>query len=67
MNAICGLFLSSSHIRLSSVIVVFDFSASLNDVNPLSLMLLPVDFMRMEECVVDRYPLCCFFCAHHSD
>ena len=49
MNAICGLFLSSSHIRLSSVIVVFIFNASLNDVTPLSPVLLAVDFMRMEK------------------
>ena len=35
--------------KLSSVSVVFDFNASLNDVAPVSPMLLPVDLMRMEE------------------
>ena len=38
MDIICVLFLLCSQIRLSSVSVVFDFSASLNDVAPLSLM-----------------------------
>ena len=28
--------------------VVFDFNASLNDVAPLSPILLPVDYLRME-------------------
>ena len=29
--------------------VVFDFKASLNDIAPVSPMLLPVDLMRMEK------------------
>ena len=41
------LFLLSSHLRLSSVSVVFDFNASLNDVAPVSPMLFSVDLMRM--------------------
>ena len=41
-------FLLSSPLRLSSVSVVFDFNASLNDVAPLSPTLLSVDVMRME-------------------
>ena len=36
----------SSHLRLSAVSVVFDFSDSLNDVAPVSPMLLPVDEKR---------------------
>ena len=43
MNAICVLFLLSSRSRLSFVSVVFDFNASLNDVAPLSPILLSVD------------------------
>ena len=39
--------------------VVFDFTASLNDVTPLSPMLFSVDLMRMEKrCIVDGYHLC---------
>ena len=49
MDATCVLFLLSSQLRLRSVNVVFDFNASLNDVAPVSLMLLPVDLMQMEE------------------
>ena len=48
MTKSCVLFLSCSHLRLSSVSVVFDFNASLIDVAPVSLMLLTVDLMRME-------------------
>ena len=42
------LFLLSSLIRLSSVSAVFDFNASLIDVAPVSSMLFPADFLRME-------------------
>ena len=45
MNAICVLFHLSSQLRLSSVSVMFDFNASLNDVAPVSPMLLSVDLM----------------------
>ena len=38
-----------SQLRTSFVSAVFDFSASPNDAAPLSLMLLPVDSMRMEK------------------
>ena len=41
--------------------VEFDFNASLNDAAPFSLMLLSVDLMRMEECVVDRCNFCVLF------
>ena len=43
------LFLLSSPFRLSSVSVVFDFNASLNDVAPASLILLSVDLMKMKK------------------
>ena len=47
------LFLLSLPVRSSSVSVVFDFNASLNDVVPVSPMLFPVDFTRMEEWIAD--------------
>ena len=48
MDVICVLFLLCLPPRKSSVSVVFDFNASLNDVAPLSPILLPVDYLRME-------------------
>ena len=42
----CVFFLLSSPLRLSFLGVVFDFSASLNDVAPVSPILLPVYVMR---------------------
>ena len=44
-----SFFLLSSQVRLSSVSVVFDFSASLNDVAPVSPMMLPFDVKRIEK------------------
>ena len=49
MDVFCVFFLLSSPLRLSFVSVVFDFNASLNDVAPASLMLLPVGMVRMEK------------------
>ena len=49
MDVICVLFLLCPQFRSSSVSVVFDFSASLNDVVPDSPILLSVDFMKMEK------------------
>ena len=43
-DVICVLFLLCLPHRLSSVSVVFDFNASLNDAAPLSSIPLPVDF-----------------------
>ena len=48
----------SSPLRLSFVSVLFDFNASLNDVAPTSSMLLPFDFMKKEEWIVDGCHLC---------
>ena len=45
----CVFFLLSSPLRLSIVSVVFDFNDSLNDVAPVSLMLLSVDKKRHEK------------------
>ena len=44
----CVFFLLSSPLRLSFVSVVFDFNDSLNDVAPLSPILLSVDEKRKE-------------------
>ena len=49
VDIICVLFLLCSQLRLSSVSVVFDFNASLNDVVPIFPMLFSVDLMRMEK------------------
>ena len=49
MDVICVLLPLCSQLRTSFVSAVFDFSASPNDAAPLSLMLLPVDSMRMEK------------------
>ena len=53
------LFLLFSQLISSSVSVVFDFSAFINDVAPVSLISLSVDLMRMEkELIVDGCHLC---------
>ena len=47
---------------------MFDFNASLNDVAPLSPILLSVYFMRMEKSGLFMDAICVFaFCAHNSD
>ena len=46
---LCVFFLLFSPIRLRFVSVVFDFNASLNDVAPVSPILLPVDVKRLEK------------------
>ena len=53
------LFLLSSRSRLSSVSVVFVFSASLNDVAPVYPMSFSVYLMRKEKsCLFDGFHLC---------
>ena len=49
--------------------VVFDFSASLNDVAPLSPMSSPVDEKRKEksELLMDVFGVSSFFCLHYPD
>ena len=48
---------------------MFDFNASLNDVAPVSPMLLPVNVKRKEksELLMDAICLSSFFCLHLSD
>ena len=64
----CVFFLLSSLPRLSFVSVVFDFNASLNDVAPVSPMLLSVDVMitKKSELLMDVF-VSSFFCLHPSD
>ena len=54
---------------MSSVSVVFDLNASLNDVAPLSPMLFAVDEKRKEksELFMDVFCVSSFFCLHNSD
>ena len=61
MDAICVLFLLSSLLRLSTVSVVFDFSVSLNDIAPVSPIMLPVDSMRMEITGLSLNVICVLF------
>ena len=58
-----------SHLRSSSVSVVFDFNASLSDAAPVSPMLLSVDMKRKEksELLIDVFWVPSFFCLHFSD
>ena len=64
-----SFFLLSSPLRSSSVSVVFDFNALLNDVAPVSSISLAVDVMRMEESelLMDVFCVSSFFCLHPTD
>ena len=55
-----ALFVLSSQLRLSFVIVVFDFNASLNDVAPLYPMLFSV-LMRLEKSDLQADVICVLF------
>mgnify|MGYP004489680221 CR=1 FL=1 len=54
---------------LSVISVVFDFSASLNDVAPVSPMMLSIKEKRREksESLMDVFCVSSFFCLHQSD
>ena len=58
MDVICVLFLLSLPLRLSSVSVVFDFNASLNDVAPVFPIQQTVDLMKIKELIADGCHLC---------
>ena len=62
-------FLLPSPLRLSSVSVVFDLSASPNDVAPVSPILFPVDAMRNEKSDLLMHVFCVssFHCLHSID
>ena len=59
----------SSLSRLSLVSVVFEFNDSLNDVAPVSSILLPVNVMRKEKShlLMDFFCVPSFFCLHCPD
>ena len=59
----------SSQSRSSFASVVFDFNNSLNDVAPVSPMLLSVDMRRKEknELLMDVFGMSSFFCLHRPD
>ena len=61
IDVICVLFLLSSRFRSSLVSVLFDFNASLNDIAPVSSILLSVDLMRMEKSGLLIYVICVLF------
>ena len=64
------LFLSYSRSKSSFVSVVFDFNASLNDVNPFSLMALPVWLKVTRKNGLFMYVICVllfFVCVHNPD
>ena len=65
---LCVSFLLSLRQRLSAMSVVFDFNDSLNDVAPVSPILLSVDEKRNEKSglLMDSY-MFSFFCLHHPD
>ena len=58
MDATVCLFCVCLQPSSSSVIAVFDFNASLNDVAPVSPILLPVGLLKTEEWIVDGFHLC---------
>ena len=62
------LFLLFSQLKSSFVSVVFDFNASPNAFVPISLMLFPVDLMRMGKIGLLIDAICVLFlCLHLSD
>ena len=54
---------------MSAVSAVFDFNDSLNDVVPVSSILLPVDLNRNEksDLLMDVICVSSFLCLHNSD
>ena len=60
MDVICVLFLLSSPLSLSFVSVVFDFSASLNDVAPVYPIQLSVYMMKKEKSWLLMDAICVF-------
>ena len=65
---LCVFFLLSLLLSLSSVSIVFDFSASLNDVVPVSPMLLSVEWreMKRSELLMDVFGVSSFFYLRFS-
>ena len=65
----CVFFLLSLQPRMSSVSVVFDFSASLSDVAPRYSMLFSVGEKRKgkSELLMDVFCVFSFFCLHSTE
>ena len=65
----CVFFLLSSPLRLSSVSVAFDFSASLNDVTPVSPILLSAYVIRkgLSDVLMNVFCVSSFFCLHPTE
>ena len=64
----CVFFLLFSLLRLSFTSVVFDFNDSLNDVAPVSPMLLSIDKRKgKSEMLMDVFCVSSFFCLHNPD
>ena len=63
------VYLLSSPPRLRFLIVVFDFNNSLNDVVPVSPILLPVDEKEYEksDMLIDVFCVSSFICLHYPD
>ena len=61
MDVICVLFLLCPPLRSSEVSVVFDFNAPLNDVAPVSPMLLTVGLMKMKKSGLLMDTICVLF------
>ena len=60
-------FPSSLLLKLSFVSVVFDFNDSLNDVAPVSPILLSVDVRRKKNSELLMNVFVCLLCFHHTD
>ena len=60
-------FPSSLLLKLSFVSVVLDFNDSLNDVAPVSPILLSVDVRRKENNELLMNVFVCLLCFHHTD
>ena len=58
MDATVFFFVLCLQPSSSSVIAVFDFNASLNDVAPVSPILFSVGLLKTEEWIVDGFHLC---------
>ena len=65
----CLLSFLYSLSRSSTVSVVFDYNDSLNDVAPVSPMVLSVDMVKKEKngLMIDVICVSSFFCIHDSD
>ena len=66
---LCVFSLWPSQLRLSSVSVVFDFNASLNDVAPVSPIFLSAYVIRkgLSDVLMNVFCVSSFFCLHPTE